>query len=147
MPRLRMDTHPSPILPIIPDAEFWITYARSSGPGGQNVNKRETKAVVRWNVDHSPLFTEHQKDLIRGKLANRINSEGYLVVDAEAQRSQEQNRAFAMQRIRDMVCKAITPETKRIATRPSRSAKRKRLDEKTLQGRKKAARRPPSKDE
>lgn len=129
------------LLPTIPENELWITYARSSGPGGQNVNKRETKAVVRWHVDGSPLFSDVQKKLIHQRLANRISNDGYLLVDAEAERSQEQNRLKAIEVMQQLVRDAITPVAKRVATKPTRSSQRKRLDEKTLQGQRKKTRR------
>lgn len=105
------------------------------------MNKRETKAVVRWHVDGSPLFSDVQKKLIHQRLANRISNDGYLLVDAEAERSQEQNRLKAIEVMQQLVRDAITPVAKRVATKPTRSSQRKRLDEKTLQGQRKKTRR------
>lgn len=134
-------------IPRIPETECWIAYARSSGPGGQNVNKRETKAVVRWQVDNSTLFTTEQKHILHGKLANRISGEGYLLVDAEGQRSRDQNRQSAMRVLNALVQDALTPDTERVPTKPSRASKRKRLDSKHRHSRQKQLRKPSGVDE
>ena len=123
------ETEPS--IPPVPESELWVTYARSSGPGGQNVNKRSTKAIVKWHVEGSPTYTEEQKALIAATLANRISKEGYIVISADAERSREQNRGNAVEVLRRLVADALTPEEERIPTRPTRAAKRKRLDEKS----------------
>jgi ribosome-associated protein len=129
------------MLPDVPESELQITYARSSGPGGQNVNKRETKAVIHWHVNNSAAFSEEQKQLIHATLPNRISQEGFLVVDAEGERSRDQNRANAITVLQRLVRKAIMPKIKRIATKPTRSSQRKRLETKTLRSRLKRSRR------
>jgi ribosome-associated protein len=122
------------LIPDVPESECWITYARSSGPGGQNVNKRATKAVVKWHVEGSETYDDDQKRLIAAALANRISNEGYVVISAEAERSREQNRKNAVETLRRLVREALTPEEERIPTKPSRAAKRRRLDEKSKRG-------------
>jgi len=137
---------PSPIADI-PLHELTITFARSSGPGGQNVNKRETKAVVKWHVEASPTLTEQQKQRVMSKLINRINSEGFLVVDADAERSQDQNKSNAIAELRRLVQDALKPEIPRKKTRPTRASKMKRLEEKSRVSRIKEMRRVVRSDE
>lgn len=132
-------------MPIpIPASELWITYARSSGPGGQNVNKRETKAVVRWNVDASGTFSEGEKQHIYERLRNRISSDGFLLVDNDESRSRDQNRGNAIAILQRLVNEAVVQDAPRIATRPSRAVRRKRLTKKRQQSAKKDARKKPS---
>lgn len=130
-------------LPRIPEQEFWVTYARSSGAGGQNVNKRDTKALVRWHIEGSSIFTEEQKQRIRIALPNRINAEGFLYVDCEQERSREQNRVIAMETIQALVAEALAPVKERIPTKPTKGSRERRLGKKALQSRKKEDRRPP----
>ncbi|MEN9558149.1 MAG: hypothetical protein RL141_518 [Candidatus Parcubacteria bacterium] len=130
---------PDPI-PRIPESELQVDYARASGPGGQNVNKRETKAIVRWDVNASAAFTDEQKALVHRALPNRISNEGFLIVDNDEQRSREQNRKNAVRILQTLVQDALTPDALRVPTKPSRAVRRKRLSEKRQQSDKKALR-------
>jgi ribosome-associated protein len=86
---------------IIPEDELVITFARSSGKGGQNVNKTSTKVFVHWFIENSTVLTDDEKNRIRAKLANRINNQDELVVFSEEERSQAQNKELAIARLQD----------------------------------------------
>ncbi len=115
---------------LIPYHELIITFARSGGKGGQNVNKTSTKVIVHWPVGKSRAFTDEQKYRIRTKLVNRLNNNDEIVVAAEEERSQAQNRVQAVSRLQTLVAQAIRVPKKRTATRPTRSSKLRRLDSK-----------------
>lgn len=125
----------------VPDAEIRLEFVRSSGPGGQKVNKTSSKAVLRWNVDASTAFTPEEKEIIKTKLANRINKAGELYLDSDRLRSQFQNRDAVIGLLQDLITEVLTPQTERKATRPTRSSKERRLDDKKRQGQKKQNRR------
>ncbi|PQA95576.1 aminoacyl-tRNA hydrolase [Chryseobacterium shigense] len=110
--------------------ELSFKTSRSSGAGGQNVNKVETSVTVLWLVDESDFFNEYQKELIRGKLKNRINAEGYMFLTVSESRSQLMNKNKAIEKIIDLVNKALIVPKKRLATKPSKGQKQKRLDTK-----------------
>lgn len=124
----------------IPESELGITFARSGGPGGQNVNKTNSKAVLKWKFDTSSAFNDEQKALIRAKLVNRINMEGEVVIHNSEERSQGQNREGAIRTLNELVAQALQVDAKRVKTRPTKGAKMRRLDEKTREGRKKEER-------
>jgi len=124
----------------VPEAEYSIEFARSSGPGGQKVNKTSSKAVLRWNIEASSSFTPEEKAVINEKLANRINKAGELYLDSDRLRSQYQNRMDVTDLLDRLVSEALKPQVERIATRPTASSKERRLEEKKRQARKKEAR-------
>lgn len=104
--------------------------SRSSGAGGQNVNKVETSVTVLWSVAESEFFNEYQKELIQTKLKNRINAEGYLFLTVSESRTQLMNKNKAIEKIIEIVNKALIVPKKRVATKPSKGQKQKRLDTK-----------------
>lgn len=110
--------------------ELSFKTSRSSGAGGQNVNKVETAVTVLWKVDASKFFNEDEKALIQNKLKNRINAEGYLFLTVSESRTQLMNKNKAIEKIIEIVNKALIIPKKRTATKPSRAQKQKRLDSK-----------------
>ena len=115
---------------LIPENEVCIAASRSSGPGGQNVNKVSSKVTLSFDVRGSAVLSEQQKRKIMGRLTTRINKEGILQVVSQRTRSQELNRLDALTRFSELLRRALTPETPRIKTRVSAAAKQRRLDEK-----------------
>lgn len=111
----------------VPENELVITFARSSGAGGQNVNKTSTKAIIHWSVKNSSAFSNEEKQRIREKLTNKLNNEDEIVVDSEEERSQPQNKEIAITRLNNLVINALHIPKIRRPTRPTRSSKLKRL--------------------
>lgn len=132
-------------MPAMPDhSELDVTFTRSSGPGGQNVNRRSTRVQVRWNVGRSAVFTEAQKAAIRRAAGKRLNADDDIVLASEDERSQFQNRQRAIARLEELIAAALAPRKVRVPTKVGRGRKRKRLDAKRRAGDKKRSRRPPS---
>ncbi len=130
-----MKVDPASLEPDI--AESFIT---AGGPGGQNVNKVSTAVQLRFDLESSSAFSAAQKVRIRARLANRINSEGEIVLQAQTQRSQARNRDEARERLVEMLEKALETRKYRVPTRPSRAAKERRLKSKGKRAQVKAKR-------
>lgn len=123
--------------------EVQFSASRSGGPGGQNVNKVNTKIELRFPVQESAVLDEMQKQLIVSKLKNRINNEGELLVTSSAERSQWRNREKATQKFFELIEMALTKPRKRKKTRPTAASRLKRLENKKQLGQKKQLRKPP----
>ena len=117
--------------------------SRSSGAGGQHVNKTETKVEVLFSISQSEGLTKEEKDILLEKLAASISDEGVMAVSSQKSRSQFDNKEDAIEKLKLKLEKALVPRVKRVSTRPSKSAIEERLAEKKKQGEKKEARRKP----
>jgi ribosome-associated protein len=122
-------------------SEITFQTSRSSGPGGQNVNKVESRVELRWHLQQSQVLTPIQKELILEKIASQLTAEGYLLVVAQDDRSQLRNKEIALARFHELLQKSLRRPKPRRATRPSAGAVRQRLEGKKRQGEKKANRR------
>jgi ribosome-associated protein len=114
----------------IPDSELAFVTSRSSGPGGQNVNKVDTRVTLLFDVAGSASLSDDQRALISERLSGRINRLGILRVTSQRHRTQSANRAAAMQRFAALIGEALVPEVERTPTRVSAEAKEQRLREK-----------------
>lgn len=127
----------------IPDEEVSFATSRSGGPGGQNVNKLETRVTVRFDLAGSPSLSEEQKARLGERLATRITREGILQVTSQKHRTQAANREAAVERFAELLRDNLREEAPRKKTRPSRAAKARRLDAKRRQSRRKRERSSP----
>ncbi|MGH2830203.1 MAG: alternative ribosome rescue aminoacyl-tRNA hydrolase ArfB [Actinomycetota bacterium] len=121
--------------PVIPGGEVRVRFSRSGGPGGQNVNKRDTKVEVLFDVRASTALTERQKWLVLSRLRSKIDSAGVLRVVAAEARTQAANREAALERLEALLHQGLKPPPKpRRATKPSRAAKDRRIADKKRRG-------------
>ena len=128
---------------IIPEEELVYEYFRSSGPGGQSVNKTATGVRVRFNLEKSEIFTPEGKERIKNALKNRINESGELLVENEETRSQFQNKNKAYERLLTLISEALEEGKERIPTKIPEATKRKRVDDKKKVSEKKNLRKRP----
>ncbi len=126
--------------------EIRFQTSRSGGKGGQNVNKVETSVEAYFAVDSSQILNAEQKALINEKLSWRINSEGFLQVRSQTHRTQLANKDEAVRKMNDLIEKALKKVKKRIATKPSKAARQKRIENKVKQAEKKQGRQRLSRD-
>ena len=128
----------------IPMAELRVSFSRSSGAGGQHVNKVSTRVEMRFDVARSGTLSEGQRAMLLKRLVSRLTATGVLVVNSDRHRTQGQNREDCQERLAAILAQALKPPPpKRRKTRPGRAAQRRRLDAKKRQGEKKSSRRRP----
>ncbi|HEX3998438.1 MAG TPA: alternative ribosome rescue aminoacyl-tRNA hydrolase ArfB [Pirellulales bacterium] len=131
----------------VPDSEFQFTFVRSSGPGGQNVNKVNTKAVLRWPVTASPSLMGPVRSRFLSRFASRLTTEGELVLSSQRFRDQAKNRDDCLEKVRAMLEAVAVAPIRRRKTRPSRASVERRLTQKRqLSGRKQQRRQRPRGD-
>jgi ribosome-associated protein len=118
----------------IPESEIEISFVQSSGPGGQNVNKVATAAQLRFDVARSPSLPEDVRGRLLCLAGKRVTREGVLVIDARQYRTQERNRQDALDRLASLIREAAKEPKPRRKTRPSKAAKRRRLEAKRRRG-------------
>lgn len=128
---------------IIPAQELRFTYARSGGPGGQNVNKVSSKAILRWNVTESSALSEAARKRFIAQNKNRLNDRGEIVISSERYRDQPKNATDCLAKLRALLRTAATPPKKRVPTKAPRAAKESRLKTKRERAEKKSRRREP----
>jgi ribosome-associated protein len=124
----------------IPERELEWTAVRSSGPGGQNVNKVATKVELRFDFEASEALSGAAKARLRALAQHRLDAEGRILITSQATRAQAQNLADARQRLAELVAKALIVPKRRRPTRPSRAAKRARVNDKRVHAKKKQSR-------
>jgi ribosome-associated protein len=125
----------------IPLAEFEFSYARSSGPGGQNVNKVNSKATLRWPLVRSPSLPEDVRQRFLARHHRRMTVEGDLVVTSQRYRDAGRNADDCLEKLRELLLEVAQPPKRRKPTRPTRGSIRRRLDDKRRRSQKKGSRR------
>jgi ribosome-associated protein len=127
----------------IPASEISLAYARSGGPGGQHVNRTETKVLLRWNVQASAALDDAERALLLSRLASRLTKEGDLLVASERHRDRARNVEDALERFRALLRRALARPRPRKPTKPTRASRERRLEAKRRRGETKRGRREP----
>ncbi|HVH57353.1 MAG TPA: alternative ribosome rescue aminoacyl-tRNA hydrolase ArfB [Vicinamibacterales bacterium] len=124
----------------IPESELEERFVRSSGPGGQNVNKVATAVQLRFDAAHSSVLSDDVRSRLRKIAGTRMTDEGVLVIDARRHRTQAQNREDARERLAALVCEALVPPRRRRKTKPTKASREKRIASKKLRAETKRSR-------
>ncbi len=132
---------------FIPRWLIEVRTARSSGPGGQGVNKTESKVEIRFNIDEADWIPEKTRERLKSLFPNRINQGGEFILNCQENRSQGRNLELCFEKLAKCLAQASLEVKKRTSTRPTKSSKVKRLHTKKLHGRVKTARRKPSSED
>lgn len=125
---------------VIPDGELSFAFVRASGPGGQNVNKVASAVQLRFDLAANSTLSEGAKQRLRGLAGRRLTADGAILIFARTHRTQERNRAEALERLRTLIQSALVPPNVRRPTRPTRASKLERLAGKTQRSRRKVLR-------
>ena len=128
----------------IPPEEFTFTYARSSGPGGQNVNKVNSKALLRWPIATSPSLPEDVRQRFLARYKRRVTGEGDLLISSQRYRDAPRNAADCLEKLRELLIEVAQPPRLRKPTKPSRGAVARRRKAKIVKSLKKQSRRTPA---
>jgi ribosome-associated protein len=131
----------------IPDSELSLSFVRSSGPGGQNVNKVATAVQLRFDLERSAVLPDGVKARLKVLSGRRLNADGSILIIARNHRTQEHNRREAQERLTDLIRRALTVPKPRKATKPTRAARERRLEHKTRLQRTKRLRARPGRDD
>lgn len=124
----------------VPEADLVVKFARSSGPGGQNVNKVSTKVELRFQLDQTATLTEPRKRRLRDAYPSHVTSSGEFVLTSDQYRSQSRNQSDVLTRLGEMIAVIWLPPKPRVKTKPSRASKRRRVADKRANGERKRER-------
>lgn len=131
----------------IPDQELDFSFSRSAGPGGQNVNKVSSKALLRWQVSNSNALPTYVKQRFLEKYSKRLTTEGEIILTSQKYRDQKSNIDDCLEKLKEMINSVLLPPTPRLPTKPSKAAKERRTAEKRQQSVRKQQRRTPGRDD